>query len=144
MIIPSRIKDPILLFKEVKSTFGKKTLESNLDSLGSLKYSIGLELVFKKDSYNGPDSTFTDPPVSFYTKNKVVFNQDEINLDRHVLELGERIENFIYDDSSWKLSSLNTLWLDIAQNKPLKGNSYLPLPDVLEHTLYFKSSFVAY
>ena len=47
MIIPSRIKYPILLFKEVKSTF-EKTLESNLDSLGSLKYSIGLELVFKK------------------------------------------------------------------------------------------------
>ena len=48
MIIPSRIKDPILLYKEVKSTF-EKTLESNLDSLGSLKYSIGLEVVFKKN-----------------------------------------------------------------------------------------------
>ena len=36
MIIPSRIKDPILLFKEVKSTF-EKTLRSNLDSLGSLR-----------------------------------------------------------------------------------------------------------
>ena len=48
MIIPSRIKDPILLFKVVKSTF-EKTLESNLDSLGSLKYSIGLELFSKKN-----------------------------------------------------------------------------------------------
>ena len=47
MIIPSGIKDPILLFKEEKSTF-EKTLESNLDSLESLKYSIGLELVSKK------------------------------------------------------------------------------------------------
>ena len=86
MIIPSRIKDPILLFKEVKSTF-EKTLESNLDSLGSLKYSIGLELAFKKE----PDS-FTDPPVSFYTKNEAVFNRDEINLDKQFLQLGERIK----------------------------------------------------
>ena len=115
MIIPSRIKDPILLFKEVKSTF-EKTLESNLDSFGSLKYSIGLELVFKKE----PDS-FTDPPVRFYTKNEAVFNQDEINLDKQFLELGERIENFIQDGSGWQLSSLKTLWLDIAQYKPLKG-----------------------
>ena len=127
MIIPSRIKDPILLFKEVKSTF-EKTLESNLDSLGSLKYSIGLELVFKKE----PDS-FTDPPVRFYTKNEAVFNQDEINLDKQFLELGERIENFIQDGSGWQLSSLKTLWLDIAQYKPLKGSSYIPLPDVLKH-----------
>ena len=93
MTIPSRIKDPILLFKEVKSTF-EKTLESNLDSLGSLKYSIGLELVFKKE----PDS-FTDPPVRFYTKNEAVFNQDEINFDKQFVELGERIENFIQDGS---------------------------------------------
>ena len=132
MIIPSGIKDPILLFEEVKSTFKKKTLESNLDSLESLKYSIGFELVFKKDSYNGPD-TFTDPPVRLYTKNEAVFNQDEINLDKQFLELGERIENFIQDDSGWKLGSLKTLWLDIAQYKPLKGSSYIPLPDVLKH-----------
>ena len=130
MIIPSGIKDPILLFEEVKSTF-EKTLESNLDSLESLKYSIGLELVFKKDSY-GPD-TFTDPPVRFYTKNEAVFNQDEINLDKQFLELGERIENFIQGGSGWKLSSLKTVWLDIAQYKPLKGSSYIPLPDVLKH-----------
>ena len=127
MIIPSRIKDPILLFEEVKSTF-EKTLESNLDSLGSLKYSIGLELVFKKE----PDS-FTDPPVRFYTKNEAVFNQDEINLDKQFSELGERIENFIQDGSGWQLSSLKTLWLDIAQYIPLKGSSYIPLPDVLKH-----------
>ena len=127
MIIPSTKKDPILLFKEVKSTF-EKTLESNLDSLGSLKYSIGLELVFKKE----PDS-FTDPPVRFYTKNEAVFNRDEINLDKQFLELGERIENFIQDGSGWQLSSLKTLWLDIAQYKPLKGSSYIPLPDVLKH-----------
>ena len=127
MIIPSRIKDHILLFKEVKSTF-EKTLQSNLDSLGSLKYSIGLELVFKKE----PDS-FTDPPVRFYTKNEAVFNRDEINLDKQFLELGERIENFIQDGSGWQLSSLKTLWLDIAQYKPLKGSSYIPLPDVLKH-----------
>ena len=127
MIIPSRIKDPILLFKEVKSTF-EKTLESNLDSLGSLKYSIGIEVVFKKE----PD-TFTDPPVRFYTKNEAVFNRDEINLDKQFLQLGERIENFIQDGSGWKLSSLKTLWLDIVQYKPLKGSSYIPLPDVLKH-----------
>ena len=127
MIIPSRIKDPILLFKEVKFTF-EKTLESNSDSLGSLKYSIGLELVFKKE----PDS-FTDPPVRFYTKNEAVFNRDEINLDKQFLELGERIENFIQDGSVWQLGSLKTLWLDIAQYKPLKGSSYIPLPDVLKH-----------
>ena len=59
----------------MKSTF-EKTLESNLDSLESLKYSFGLELFFFffKDR---PD-TFTDPPVRIYTKNEAVFSQDEM------------------------------------------------------------------
>ena len=48
-IIPSRIKDPILLFKEVKPIF-EETLENDLHSLGSLKYSVGLEAVFVKDT----------------------------------------------------------------------------------------------
>ena len=70
MIIPPRIKDPILLFKEVKPIF-EETLENDLHSLGSLKYSVGLEAVFVKGTKSG-SPTFTDPPTRFYTEQKAI------------------------------------------------------------------------
>ena len=35
--------------------------------------------------------------------------------------------------SGRQLSSLKTLWLDIAEYKPLKGSSYIPLPTKLKN-----------
>ena len=104
MIIPSRIKDPILLFKEVKPIF-EETLDNDLHSLGSLKYSVGLEAVFVKDTKSG-SPTFTDPPTRFYTEQKAIFN--EVDLSREFSELIPRIENFVQNGSGWKLNTLKT------------------------------------
>ena len=124
MIIPSRIKDPILLFKEVKPIF-EETLENDLHSLGSLKYSVGLEAVFVKDH------TFTDPPTRFYTMQRAIFN--EVDPSKEFSELIARIENFVQNGSGWILNTLKTLWLDVAKYEPIKGSSYLPLPDSLKN-----------
>ena len=124
MIIPSRIKDPILLFKEVKPIF-EETLENDLHSLGSLKYSVGLEAVFVKDQ------TFTDPPTRFYTMQRAIFN--EVDPSKEFSELIARIENFVQNGSGWILNTLKTLWLDVAKYEPIKGSSYLPLPDSLKN-----------
>ena len=97
MIIPSRIKDPILLFKEVKLIF-EETLENDLHSLGSLKYSVGLEAVFVKDTKSG-SPTFTDPPTRFYTEQKAIFN--EVDLSKEFSELIARIENFVQNGSGY-------------------------------------------
>ena len=129
MIIPSRIKDPILLFTEVKPIF-EETLENDLHSLGSLKYSVGLEAVFVKDSLDG-SPTFTDPPTRFYTAQKAIFNK--VDLSKEFSELVARIENFVQNGSGWKLNTLKTLWLDVAKYEPIKGSSYLPLPDSLKN-----------
>ena len=115
MIIPSRIKDPILLFKEVKPIF-EETLENDLHSLG-------------KSSLNG-SPTFTDPPTRFYTEQKAMFNK--VDLSKEFSELVARIENFVQNGSGWKLNTLKTLWLDVAKYEPIKGSSYLPLPDSLK------------
>ena len=129
MIIPSRIKDPILLFKEVKPIF-EETLENDLHSLGSLKYSVGLEAVFVKDTKSG-SPTFTDPPTRFYAEQKAIFN--EVDLSKEFSVLIARIENFVQNGSGWILNTLKTLWLDVAKYEPIKGSSYLPLPDSLKN-----------
>ena len=133
MIIPLQFKDPILLFKQVKPIF-EETLKNNLHSLRSLKYSVGLESIFVKDSLDSSSlPTFTDPPVRFYTEQKAILNEDDIDLSKEFSKLVVRIENFVQNGSGWKLNTLKTLWLDIAKYEPIKGSSYLPLPDALKN-----------
>ena len=133
MIIPLRFKDPILLFEQVKSIF-EETLENDLHSLGSLKYSVGLEAVFVKDSLDSSSPpTFTDPPTRFYTKLKAILNKDDTDLSKESSVLVARIEGFVQNGSGWKLNTLKTLWPDVAKYEPIKGSSYLPLPDSLKN-----------
>ena len=131
MISPLWFKDPILLFEQVKPIF-EETLEHDLHSLGSLKYSVGLEAVFVKDSLDG-SPTFTDPPTRFYTEQKAILNKDDIDLSKEFSVLVARIEDFVQNGSGWKINTLKTLWLDVAKYEPIKGSSYLPLPDSLKN-----------
>ena len=137
MIIPSQYKDPVLFFTDVKSLLLDK-ITDELSALSSLKYSIGLEVIFRKDNPGGTH-TYTDPPSRFYTKQEAVifnrdtFNQDEINLDVATSTIIERIEEFVQNGSGWKIDSLTTLWIDFAKYEPIKGSSYIPLPDVLKN-----------
>ena len=109
MIIPLRFKDPILLFEQVKPIF-EETLENDLHSLGSLKYSVRLEAVFVKDSPDGSSPpTFTDPSSRFYTEQKAILNKDDINLSKEFSVLVARIEDFVQNGSGWKLNTLKTL-----------------------------------
>ena len=89
----------------------EETLENDLHSLGSLKYSVGLEAVFVKDQ------TFTDPPTRFYTMQRAIFN--EVDPSKEFSELIARIENFVQNGSGWILNTLKTLWLDVAKYEPI-------------------------
>ena len=41
------------------------------------------------------------------------------------------IEKFTKEGSAWMIDKCNTLFLNIAKYEPLKGSSYIPLPEVL-------------
>ena len=79
MIIPTQYKDPVAFFNEVKPMLLNK-IKEELTALTGLKYSIGLEVLLRKDNTNGTP-TYTDPPSRFYTEQKAVLNKDEINLN---------------------------------------------------------------
>ena len=112
-------------------------IEEELTPLTGLKYSVGLEVLLRKDITNGTP-TYTDPPSRFYTEQKAVLNKDEINLNKKKKKkkktstILERRESFIQNGSGWKVDSLMTLWLDFAKYEPIKGGSYLLLPTALK------------
>ncbi len=41
------------------------------------------------------------------------------------------IDKFTKEGSGWKISKCEALYLNIAKYEPLKGSSYIPLPDIL-------------
>ena len=45
----------------------------------------------------------------------------------------QKIEKFTKEGSGWMIDKCNTLFLNIAKYEPLKGSSYIPLPEVLAH-----------
>ena len=119
MIIPSGYNDPVAFFNEVSPLLLHK-IKYELEVLGGLKYAIGLEVLLRKDNADGT-STYTDPPSRFYTTQKAVLNEDEIDLDEQIAHILEKIENLIQNGSGWKVDSLMTLWLDFAKYEPIKG-----------------------
>ena len=131
MIIPSGYNDPVAFFNEVSPLLLHK-VKYELEVLGGLKYAIGFEVLLRKDNADGT-STYTDPSSRFYTTQKAVLNEDEINLDEQIAHILEKIENFVQNGSGWKVDSLMTLWLDFAKYEPIKGGSYLPLPTALKN-----------
>ena len=131
MIIPSKYKDPMAFFNEVKPMLLNK-IKHELKLLTGLKYSIALEVLLHKDNADGT-RTYTDPPFRSYTKQNTVLNEDEINVDEQTSYILENIENFIQNGSGWKVDSLMTLWLDFAKYEPIKGGSYIPLPTALKN-----------
>ena len=132
MIIPSGYNDPVAFFNKVRSILLFK-ITKELEFLGGLKYSIGLEVILRKDNTAGGQPTYTDPPSRFYSKQTAVLNEDEINLDEQTSHILESIETFVQNGSGWKVHSLMTLWLDFAKYEPIKGASYLPLPIALKN-----------
>ena len=78
MVIPTQYKDPVAFFNEVKPMLLNK-IEEELTALTGLKYSIGLEVLLRKD-YTKGTPTYTDPPSRFYTEQTAVLNKDEIDL----------------------------------------------------------------
>ena len=55
---------------------------------------------------------------------------NKVDFNKEFSELVARIENFVQNGSGWKLSTLKTLWLDVAK---YEGSSYLPLLDSLKN-----------
>ena len=73
----------------------------------------------------------------FHTEQNV--NLEGSNLDEMYVRMKdtiiERMTNFMKDDSGWKFSSIVKLvhTVHTVKYKPLKGSSYIPLPNFFEN-----------
>ena len=121
-----RYKDPVKMFQDKKSTI-KTKITAELQELTGLKWSFGLTVVFFKD----------DKKIkgTFYSNQYATLSADEIDafFDKATSSIVQKIEKFTKEGSGWMIDKCNTLFLNIAKYEPLKGSSYIPLPEVLAH-----------
>ena len=98
-----------------------------MQELTGLKWSFGFTVDFFKD----------DKKIkgTFYSNQYATLSADEIDsfFGEATSSIVQKIEKFTKEGSGWMIDKCNTLFLNIAKYEPLKGSSYIPLPEALAH-----------
>ena len=124
------IIDPMKQLNETKN-FIKKCLVKELLELKGYKYVETLKISFIKNQGNG----MTTKTAFFNSKTKTIINAMEINdvllssREEIVKAIGQRLS----EGSGWTISSVDNHFVNLTQYQPLKGSSYIELPEELKH-----------
>ena len=105
----------------------ERKLEEELRALDSIKFQLALKVQLRK---TGPDDReeYTSPVLRH--KQETILQKSEIEgaLNKATPYILELLEKWTQRGSGWVVDRVETLWLDIARYKPLRGGSYIPLP----------------
>ena len=121
-----RYKDPMKMFQDKKATI-KNKITAILQELTSLKWSFGLTVDFFKDNRKIQGTFFSNQYATLSADETGAFFGEATSA------IVQKIEKVTKEGSGWMIDKCNTLFLNIAKYDPLKGSSYIPLPEVLAH-----------
>ena len=123
-------KDPL---KQLQSTrIGiKANIESILKSMKGLKFVENLKVTFKKNSKNEiitKTAYFNSKPKTIINKTQIT---EELQSSKH--EILNITAQWISEGSGWTIESVDNHYLNIVQYEPMKGSSYIELPQELNN-----------
>ena len=123
-------KDPL---KQLQSTRNgiKFHIESILKSMKGLKFVENLKVTFKKNSKNEiitKTAYFNSKPKTIINKTQIT---EELQSSKH--EILNITAQWISEGSGWTIESVDNHYLNIVQYEPMKGSSYIELPQELKH-----------
>ena len=123
-------KDPL---KQLQSTRKgiKFHIESILKSMKGLKFVENLKVTFKKNSKNEiiiKTAYFNSKPKTIINKTQIT---EELQSSKH--EILNITAQWICEGSGWTIESVDNHYLNIVQYEPMKGSSYIELPQELKH-----------
>ena len=123
-------KDPL---KQLQSTRKgiKSHIESILKSMKGLKFVENLKVTFKKNSKNEiitKTAYFNSKPKTIINKTQIT---EELQSSKH--EILNITAQWISEGSGWTIESVDNHYLNIVQYEPMKGSSYIELPQELKH-----------
>ena len=129
------IRDPRIIFATSQNSFTKKLAEI-LHKKGSYKAYLTLRVEFKKRILQDGGEAYEFAQPYFNSTTTIILNEFDIRdfYDKAVEEILNRIARWISKGSGWVIERILNFCLNIVSYLPLKGRSYLPLPEELRHS----------
>ena len=123
--------DPKAFLDDVRPQIRKK-LSEEVVALKGVKFQLALKISLRKDRPDGAEE-YLDPVLRH--RQEAPMRAGEINeaLDKALPRVLELLEKWTQRGSGWAVHRVETLWLDIARYKPLRGGSYIPLPAAVKN-----------
>ena len=150
-------KDPLAQLQNTRKVIEQHVINS-LDEMKGLKYVETVKVTFNKpeqSNYRRDEITFekhkerffklfktdeTDEKVSktayFNSKAQTIINHTEINkaLQLTKQQIMNKIAQWTSEGSGWTIQSVDNHYLNIAKYEPMKGSSYIKLPNELRNS----------
>ena len=128
-------RDPRMLFSIARNSFIKKSAQL-LNQKGPFKAYLTLRVELKKRFLQDGEEAYEFTQPYFNSTTTTILNELEIPnfYDKAVEEILNRIARWISKGSGWVIERILNFFLNIVSYVPLKGRSYLPLPEELRNS----------
>ena len=122
-------KDPSALFSDKKSMLVNQ-INQDIREYNGIKFSIGLSVQFSHDEGDGKRKLVVGQN---HGEQSAVLDENNVDefYDKQTAYLQTWIEKFTNTASGLEIDHCIKLYLNIAKYEPLKGSSYIPLPEAL-------------
>ena len=123
-------KDPLAQLQNTRKATEHHII-SLLESMKGLKFVETLKIRLKKVSNDG----ILEQTNYFNSKPQTIINNTEISeaLQSSQQQILNMIAQWISEGSGWTIESVDNHYLNIVQYQPMKGSSYIKLPQELRH-----------
>ena len=128
-------KDPRMLFSIARNSFIKKSTKI-LHKKGPYIAYLTLRVELKKRILQDGGEAYEFAQPYFNSTTTTILNELDIQdfYDKAVEEILNRIAKWISKGSGWVIERILNFYLNIVSYVPLKGRSYLPLPEELRNS----------
>ena len=117
-----------------------KELQSIFNRDGAMKAQVTLHVIFKKKKIRYRDDgqaeeVFEYKDAYFNSTAFTILDNDDIieSLDKAAEEINNKIAFWLSEGSGWTIVEIRSHYVNIVKYLPLRGNSYIPLPEELRH-----------
>ena len=122
--------DPLKQLNNTKKAVADK-IQLELNKMKGLKLNVTIQITFEKQAEN----KLITKQAFFNNKAIIVLTEKDLDniLQVSTNQIINRIGNWLSEGSGWTIKSVDNHYINIAQYKPLKGSSYIKLPEELRH-----------
>ena len=124
-------RDPLIQMQNTRKG-AERQVTTLLNEMKGLKYVETLKVTFEKISAD----VIVEKSAYFNSASQTIINQMEINeaLQMSKQNILNKIAQWISEGSGWTVQSVDNHYLNIAKYEPMKGSSYIQLPNELRNS----------